>query len=160
MSCRIFSSSFPTSFPKTRTLPPSFLYKVHKILITVDFPAPLTPRKPNSSPCSTEKLISSTALTSLKYFLRFETSIALSFIAKFPFVCLMELLYVQTLLDYKHLEPGDQKETVRRHVFDASTSPNFSDKCRDESLICFLKSGCATAFFKKSAFVFRIRMLH
>lgn len=49
----------------------------------------------------------------------------------------MELLYVQTLLDYKHLEPGDQKETVRRHVFDVSTSPNFSDKCRDESLICF-----------------------
>lgn len=37
----------------------------------------------------------------------------------------MELLYVQTLLDYKHLEPGDQKETVRRHVFDVSTSPIF-----------------------------------
>ena len=51
-------------------------------------------------------------------------------------------------------------ETVRRHIFDASTSPNFSDKCRDEILICFLKSGCATAFFKKSAFVFGIRMPH
>ena len=49
----------------------------------------------------------------------------------------MELLYSQTLLDYKHLEPSGQKETVRRHVFDASTSPNFSDKCRDEILIFF-----------------------
>ena len=49
----------------------------------------------------------------------------------------MELLYSQTLLDYKHLEPSGQKETVRRHIFDASTSPNFSDKCRDEILIFF-----------------------
>ncbi|WP_268825673.1 hypothetical protein [Ligilactobacillus ruminis] len=37
----------------------------------------------------------------------------------------MELLDIQTLLDYKHLEPSGQKETVRRHVFDASTSPIF-----------------------------------
>lgn len=49
----------------------------------------------------------------------------------------MELLCSQTLLDYKHLEPIGQKETVKRHVFDASTSPNFSDKCRDEILIFF-----------------------
>ncbi|EGM52926.1 hypothetical protein LRU_00861 [Ligilactobacillus ruminis SPM0211] len=64
------------------------------------------------------------------------------------------------MLDYKHLEPSGQKETARRHVFDANTSTNFSAKCRDESLICFLNSGCATAFFKKSAFVFGIRMPH
>lgn len=64
----------------------------------------------------------------------------------------MELLYVQTLLDYKHLEPSGQKENVRRHVFDVSTSPNFSAKCRDESLICFLKSGCRTEFDKKPRF--------
>lgn len=48
----------------------------------------------------------------------------------------------------------------KKPVFDVSTSPDFSDKCRDESLICFLKSGCATAFFKKSAFVFGIKMPH
>lgn len=55
----------------------------------------------------------------------------------------MELLYVQTLLDYKHLEPSGQKENVRRHVFDVSTSHDFSDKCRDESLICFWNQDAA-----------------
>ena len=49
----------------------------------------------------------------------------------------MGLLYVQTLLDYKHLEPSGQKETARRHVFKTNTSTNFSAKCGDESLICF-----------------------
>lgn len=67
----------------------------------------------------------------------------------------MELLYVQTLLDYKHLEPGDQKETVRRHVFDVSTSPNFSDKCRDESLICFFEIRLRHCIFQKIRVRFR-----
>lgn len=80
----------------------------------------------------------------------------------------MELLYVQTLLDYKHLEPSGQKETVRRHVFDVSTSPDFSAKYRDESIIrfwnqvaplhfsknprSFSESGCRTEFDKKPRF--------
>ena len=72
----------------------------------------------------------------------------------------MELLDIQTLLDYKHLEPSGQKETVRRHVFDASTSPIFLTNAEMKDSFVFLKSGCATAFFKKSAFVFGIRMPH
>ena len=43
---------------------------VQSILMVVDFPAPLMPKKPNNSPCSTSKLILSTAFTSPKYFFR------------------------------------------------------------------------------------------
>ena len=56
----------------------------------------------------------------------------------------MELLYVQTLLDYKHLEPSGQKEGARRHIFDANMPPQF-----------FLPNA-----EMKASFVFEIRLCH
>ena len=51
------------------TSPPSLGKIEQRMLMVVLFPAPLRPRKANKLPCSTEKLIPSTALTAPKDFL-------------------------------------------------------------------------------------------
>jgi len=52
-----------TSRSKTERLPLVFGDMHWIILIIVVFPAPFGPRKPNISPCCTEKLIESTAVS-------------------------------------------------------------------------------------------------
>ncbi len=58
---RTASRSVLTSRPATQASPEVGLASVHKILIVVDFPAPLGPRKPNVSPAGTSKSIPRTA---------------------------------------------------------------------------------------------------
>ena len=50
---RMASSSLPSLCPQTAASPAVGASRVHSMLMVVDFPAPFTPRKPNSSPCST-----------------------------------------------------------------------------------------------------------
>src|SRR5262249_39559661 len=49
----------------------------HSMRMAVDFPAPLLPRRPKTSPCSTVKLKSSTAVKAPKRFTRCSTSMTL-----------------------------------------------------------------------------------
>src|SRR4249919_688361 len=66
-----------TSWPATRALPPVGCMSVHSTEIVVVLPAPLGPRKPNSSPGSTENEMPSTAVKSPKRLTRPSTSTAL-----------------------------------------------------------------------------------
>src|SRR5215212_11951836 len=68
MCRRTSSRSWTTSKPATRALPSVGRSRVHRILIVVDLPAPLGPRKPNSSPARTDRSMPRTASTS-SYFL-------------------------------------------------------------------------------------------
>ena len=58
---RTVSRSLVTSYPATVALPEVGMARVHRILIVVDLPAPLGPRKPNVSPDLTSKSIPRTA---------------------------------------------------------------------------------------------------
>ena len=58
---RTSPGSAVTSYPATRAPPEVGLSNVDRMRMVVVFPAPLGPRKPNSSPRSTSKLTSSTA---------------------------------------------------------------------------------------------------
>ena len=63
-----------TSKPFTRAWPELGTTSVVSIRISVDFPAPFGPSKPNTSPCFTLKFILSTAQNEPKYLLRFSIS--------------------------------------------------------------------------------------
>ena len=80
----ICASSLPARQPSITISPAVGRNKVHIILIVVDLPAPFTPRNPNNSPLSTEKLILSTAFTSLKYFFKFSTFMIASILYPLP----------------------------------------------------------------------------
>src|SRR5688572_18713392 len=58
----IRSPSVYTSWPATRADPPLGVSNPVSIRIAVVFPAPLAPRKPNTSPCRTSKEMRSTAV--------------------------------------------------------------------------------------------------
>jgi hypothetical protein len=65
MRRRTSRASVTTSRPRTRADPLVGSSRVMSILIVVVFPAPFGPRRPNSSPASTEKLTPRTASTSV-----------------------------------------------------------------------------------------------
>src|SRR5579859_5481349 len=65
-----------TSNPLTRAVPLVGSMRVVNMRIRVDLPAPLGPSKPKISPCSTEKLISSTAVKVPNRFEIFSTSMS------------------------------------------------------------------------------------
>ena len=65
------------SKPATSTVPLVGGIKPVIIFIVVDFPAPLGPRNPSISPCSTEKVKDETAGKSPKFLVMSETSINL-----------------------------------------------------------------------------------
>src|SRR5436305_10396052 len=73
---RTSSRSFTTSCPATVAQPSVGLTSVHSMLIVVVFPAPLGPRKPNTSPAATSNSTPRTAWTSPKFFFRPRTTIA------------------------------------------------------------------------------------
>src|ERR1700751_1696370 len=73
---RTSSRSVTTSWPATRATPEVGLASVHSMLIVVVLPAPLGPRKPNTSPVATSKLTPRTACTSPKFLIRLSTTIA------------------------------------------------------------------------------------
>jgi hypothetical protein len=58
---RTSSRSRTTSWPATRALPPVGRTSVQSMLMVVVLPAPLGPRKPNTSPPATSKLTPRTA---------------------------------------------------------------------------------------------------
>src|SRR5450755_701300 len=65
-----------TSSPATRAPPAVGLARVHSMLMVVVLPAPLGPRKPNTSPVATSKFTPRTARTSPKLLARSVTVIA------------------------------------------------------------------------------------
>src|SRR5262245_7121465 len=73
---RTASRSAVTSWPATHADPEVGRASVHSILIVVDLPAPLGPRKPNVSPTGTSKSMPRTALISPKFLVRPATVIA------------------------------------------------------------------------------------
>src|SRR4051812_32638308 len=73
---RTSSRSCATSWPATRARPPVGRASVQSMWIVVVLPAPLGPRKPNTSPRATSKLTPRTASTSPKDFTSCSTSIA------------------------------------------------------------------------------------
>src|ERR1700736_5379323 len=73
---RPLSRSRTTSWPATEALPEEGLASVHSMLIVVVLPAPLGPRKPNTSPAATSKSTPRTASTSPNDFARPRTVIA------------------------------------------------------------------------------------
>src|SRR5919204_91320 len=75
---RTSSRSLTTSWPATRAAPPVGLASVQSMLIVVVLPAPLGPRKPNTSPAETSKLTPATASTSSKDLRSSLTSIGVS----------------------------------------------------------------------------------
>src|SRR5664280_449567 len=76
MDCRTPLGSRTMSKPLTRADPEVGGTSVVNIRISVDLPAPFGPSKPNTSPCSTEKLKASTATKSPKRLVRFSTSMS------------------------------------------------------------------------------------
>jgi hypothetical protein len=58
---RTASRSVVTSCPATQAVPEVGRASVHRILMVVDLPAPLGPRKPNVSPVRTSKSMPRTA---------------------------------------------------------------------------------------------------
>src|SRR5438874_13401142 len=77
MDRRTASASFVTSWPFTNPTPEVTGINVVSIRMSVDFPAPFGPSSPNISPCSTAKLIPSTAVKSPNCFLISRTSMSL-----------------------------------------------------------------------------------
>src|ERR1700735_5155066 len=73
---RTSSRSGTTSYPATIADPELGLLSVHSMLIVVDLPAPLGPRKPNTSAIATWKLIPRTARTSPNVLTRSVTEMA------------------------------------------------------------------------------------
>src|ERR1700761_282533 len=73
---RTVSRSRTTSWPATMAWPDVGLTSVHKMLMVVDLPAPLGPRKPNVSPAATSKPIPRTASMSPYFLIRLSTWIA------------------------------------------------------------------------------------
>src|SRR5579884_457333 len=73
---RTSSRSRTTSCPATVAVPAVGFISVHSMLIVVVFPAPLGPRKPNTSPGATSKLTPRTASSSPKRFTSPSTTIA------------------------------------------------------------------------------------
>src|SRR5262249_3978593 len=73
---RTASRSAVTSWPAAHAGPEVGRASVHSILIVVDLPAPLGPRKPNVSPTGTSKSMPRTALISPKFLVRPATVIA------------------------------------------------------------------------------------
>jgi hypothetical protein len=73
---RTSSGRVSTSKPATRASPALAASSPVSILIAVVLPAPLAPRKPNTSPAATSKLIASTAVKVPKRRVRPRTSIA------------------------------------------------------------------------------------
>src|SRR6266481_16431 len=71
MFCRISSDCVATSNPPTVARPEVGASSPHRMRIVVDFPAPLGPRKPKTSPCATSSETLSTATKSPKRFTRF-----------------------------------------------------------------------------------------
>ncbi len=63
--------SLTTSWPQMLAEPPVGVMNPASILMVVDLPAPLGPRKPSTSPGSTEKVRSSTAWMPSKFLARF-----------------------------------------------------------------------------------------
>jgi len=63
---RTWSRSAATSKPATRAVPSVASARVQRILMVVDFPAPLGPRKPKVSPGRTSRSMPATASTCLK----------------------------------------------------------------------------------------------
>src|SRR3954453_14909965 len=78
---RTSSRSVVTAWPPTRALPDVGLTSVQSMLMVVLLPAPLGPRKPNTSPGETAKDTPRTASTSPKDFLRSWTSMAAAAVA-------------------------------------------------------------------------------
>src|SRR5262245_12171463 len=70
------SGSLPTSTPPTSAVPSEGFNKPHSIRIVVDLPAPLAPRKPNTSPSFTSNERRSTAVNEPKRRVRSMTTIA------------------------------------------------------------------------------------
>src|SRR3990172_5431692 len=68
---RTSSGLFAQSKPAISALAPVGERSVQRILMVVVLPAPLGPRKPKSSPSSTEKEMLSTAVRDLNRFVRF-----------------------------------------------------------------------------------------
>src|SRR5947209_19216819 len=73
---RTSSRSLTTSWPATAAEPDVGLARVQSMLIVVVFPAPLGPRKPNTSPVATSKSTPLTASTSPKRLASARTEIA------------------------------------------------------------------------------------
>src|SRR3954470_10892737 len=73
---RTSSRAVATSWPATSAAPPLGRTSVHSMLIVVDLPAPLGPRKPNVSPGWTSKSMPRTASISSKRLTRPCTRIA------------------------------------------------------------------------------------
>src|SRR5579863_7855971 len=73
---RTSSRSRTTSWPATLAAPAVGLASVHSMLMVVVFPAPLGPRKPNTSPVATSKSTPRTASSSPKRLTRPWTEIA------------------------------------------------------------------------------------
>lgn len=71
------SSLLPISYPPIFALPLVFDIRQQSIRMVVVFPAPFGPRKPKTSPSSTCRLRSSTAVKAPNFFVRFSTSIKL-----------------------------------------------------------------------------------
>src|SRR5262249_46382157 len=74
MRCFRASASLPTSSPRTLARPDVGRSSAHSMRMAVDFPAPLLPRRPNTSPSSTLKLRSSTAVKAPNRLTRCSTS--------------------------------------------------------------------------------------
>src|SRR5947209_10032167 len=73
---RTSSRSLTTSWPATAAEPDVGLARVQSMLIVVVFPAPLGPRKPNTSPVATSKSTPRTASSSPKRLTKPRTEIA------------------------------------------------------------------------------------
>src|SRR5215211_2193867 len=73
---RTSSRSRTTSWPATVAVPPVGVARVQSMLMVVVLPAPLGPRKPNTSPAATSKVTPRTASTWPKDFARAFTAIA------------------------------------------------------------------------------------
>src|ERR1700733_13177986 len=71
MFWRTDSGSRPTSYPATRARPEVGVNRPQSMRMVVDLPAPFGPRKPNTSPLRTSRLMRSTATKSPKRLTRF-----------------------------------------------------------------------------------------
>src|SRR5262245_41827693 len=78
MRCFTPSGSLVTSTPPTVALPDVGFSRPQSMRMVVDFPAPLLPRNPKTSPRATSKLTRSTATNAPKRRVRSRTSIAAS----------------------------------------------------------------------------------
>src|SRR4051812_30639859 len=115
---RTSSRSVTMSCPATVAAPPVGRVSVHSMLIVVDFPAPLGPRKPNVSPVATSKSIPRTASISPKRFERpwTETALTRASVARLPPARLVRLFQAPPRLRDRQLVLGDHGVLLVAHA--------------------------------------------